>query len=261
MLFRSKATLRFTVESGGKFLKIPENGTDKEKSDYIEKTLRISYNRLNKLLPFYYDGKTTPAVLGLIAANNNVDATFLPPYISIEAVALTIRVLSSVKTIGDPDPEIKYEIIAKDPSDGYRVIEGYQEMCKGTFSVTITADRAKGETLGAYTYENVKIDIVNVYAGESLFDESTETGSLFSDSVTSDVPKDAGLSIEQKAFLKTTLGKILVYGGALLLLLAAVILLLIFGPRIRRKRRAKKAAKVSAHDLWNEGEEAPAEKE
>ena len=252
----AKATLRFTIESGAKFLAIPVDGTEKEQSDYIAKELRISYNRLNKLLPFYDDGKTTASVLGLISANNNVQATFLPT-ISIESVALTIRVLPSVKVIGDPDPEIKYEIIAKDPNDDFRVIEGYQELSQGTFSVTITADRVQGEALGAYAYENVKIDIVNIYAGESLFDESTDTGMMFSDSVSKEVPEDAGLSIEQQEFLKTTLGKVLVYGGSLLVLLAIVVLLLIFVPRIHRKRVARKKEKISARDLWNEEHGSP----
>ena len=252
----AKAALRFKIESGAKFLSIPLDGTEKEQSDYIAKELRISYNRLNKLLPFYDDGKTTASVLGLISANNNVQATFLPQ-ISIESVALTIRVLPSVKVIGDPDPEIAFEIIAKDPNDDYRVIEGYQELSKGTFSVTVTADRVQGETLGAYAYENVKVDILNNFSGESLFDESTETGKMFSDSVSQEVPADAGLSIEQQEFLKTTLGKILVYGGSLLVLLAIVILMLVFIPRIHRKRVARKKEKISARDLWNDGAQTP----
>lgn len=263
----SKAALCFRVTSGGAFLKIPDNASDKEVSDYIASALKISYNRLNKLAPFDDDGKTTADILGLISANNNVKATFNAA-LSIAPVYLTVRVLSVTKTIGEPDPELTYEIIAQDPENDYEIIPNYSEISAGTFTVTVTGDRTEGETLGSYTYSNIKIDVVNTLAGESLFDDTTDTGKAFNGYIESDGEDEVTLSIEQKSFMKTTLGKWLVYGGSLAILAVAVVLLLVLIPHARKKTPKnggkKRATKQKGKDALdeeksNDGSDEPSE--
>ena len=79
-------------------------------------------------------------------------------------------------------------------SDGYVLTN--KRVVEGANKVNVILDDGTA-------YENVKVDIVNIFSGESLFDEATETGMMFSDSVTKEIPEGAGLSIEQQEFMKT----------------------------------------------------------
>ena len=228
----SKVLFKYSLDKEIPFLSLPEEGTEQEISDYIASALKISHYRLNGLVPEYYEA----ADIGIVAANNNFNVTFHLSF-DVEPVRLQIKLLPGTKIIGQPDPEIGYEIIATDPNNGNKAIEGYDEIAKGTFSVTINADRTEGEMLGTYGYENIKVDITNLAVGESLTDESTASGDAMASSVQMNTT-DAGLKIEQKGFTKTTIGKIVIYGLPLLVLAGVVVFLIIFIPRVRKKRRA-----------------------
>ena len=243
----SRAEFKYSLDKDVAFLSVPEEGTEKEISDYIASALKISHYRLNGLIPDYYE----EGDIGIVSANNNFNATFHVSF-DVEPVRLTIKLLPGTKTIGQPDPEIGYEIIATDPNNGNKPIEDYNEIAKGTFSVEISADRTQGELLGTYSYENIKVDITNLGAGELLTDTSTPSGEAFTDNLQMNT-KDVSLQIKQKGFLKTTIGKIVIYGVPLLVLAALVVFLIIFIPRARRKKRANMPDDPTPPDDKNDG--------
>ncbi|MCR4725861.1 MAG: hypothetical protein K5753_01415 [Clostridia bacterium] len=264
----NKAALKFSIEKGANFLKIPVGSTDKEASDYIASELKIAYYKLSRLVPSA--GKKTADELGLIAANNNVKATF-NANVSVAPVSIVIKLVPTSKTIGDRDPNIAYVLSAEDPYDDYAAIPNYFEIADGTFEIYVTGDRTEGESLGSYEYSNIKIDIVNAYSGESLFDKSTATGAAFVGNVTKEGLSDAKLVINQKSFLKTTTGKILVYGGSVLVMAIITIVILValhkaskrrvFKPKKPKKPKKEKAPKKdkSSKKTDTEGGDAPAE--
>ncbi len=253
----NKAILRFTIEKGGAFINVPAGSSDKEASDAIASALKISYNKLSKLVPS--DGKKTIDELGLISANNNVKATFTAS-VTVAPVSIIVRVVPSEKVIGEVDPGISYVLIAEDPYDDFKEIKNYFDLADGTFVVSITGDRTEGETLGSYHYSNVKIDVVNAYSGESLFDTSTDTGAAFKGNISKEGVSNAKLEIRQKSFIKTTIGKIVIYGGAVLLLAAGTVVAIILIPKARKKRKLSPKPKKPKKNK-KKGEKDESEKE
>ncbi len=265
----NKAILKFSIEKGASFLKIPAGSSDKEASDFIASELKISYYRLSRLVPAA--GKKTVDELGLIAANNNVKATF-NANVAVAPVSIIIKLMPTTKTIGEADPGISYVLSAEDPYDDYAEIPDYFDIAEGTFDIYVTGERTEGESLGSYEYSNIKIDIVNAYSGESLFDKSSATGAAFAGNISKEGISDAKLIIQQKSFLKTTAGKILVYGGSVAAMAALTIFIIValnkaskrraFKPKKPKKPKTPKKKKEKAPEGENpEGEAATTEGE
>ncbi len=252
----SRAVLCFTLgtPAAASMLNVPTNGTDKEISDRIESALKISYYRLNTLTSFTNNGSNAATNTGLSSANTNYKVTFDNISISVARVHLTLKINSPKKVIGEPDPEITYTIIARDPDDNNKEIKDYNEISKGTFTVVITAERTGGESLGSYTYTDVAIDLVNAVNGQSLFDENSETGKDFAENIELKKPAKLALEIEEESFLKSTLGKWLVYGGSVAVFAALVIVMMVVVPKKRAKKLAKKAAEQDAKKAKEEQE-------
>ena len=216
--------------------------------------MKISYYRLNTLTSFTNNGSNAATNTGLSSANTNYKVTFDNISISVARVHLTLKINSPKKVIGEPDPEITYTIIARDPDDNNKEIKDYNEISKGTFTVVITAERTGGESLGSYTYTDVAIDLVNAVNGQSLFDENSETGKDFAENIELKKPAKLALEIEEESFLKSTLGKWLVYGGSVAVFAALVIVMMVVVPKKRAKKLAKKAAEQDAKKAKEEQE-------
>ena len=219
------------------FLKVP-SGSDKDVSDYLASELRISYNKLCKI-PYgsNYDAKSTE--LSLASANNNYSVTFTAD-VNIARVNVKVTLLPTTKTVGDADPTIDYVLTAYDDNGGAE-IEGYFDYARDAYSITIRADRTEGESLGTYEYSNIVIEVANAYSGETL-DETVETDD-----------EQAVLIIEQQSFLKTTVGKILAYGGPVLAVFIGAVLLVLYITVFRKKR--KKNKKQSDDELFSDDDE------
>ena len=227
----SRAEFRYSLVKDVPFLSVPEEGTDKEISDYIASTLKIAHDRLNGLVPDYYEADD----IGMVAANNNFNVKFTTGF-DVEPVRLTVRLVSGTKKLGEPDPDIAYKIIAVDPNNGNEVISDYEEITKGTFEVIISAERTEGESLGTYKYSDIKVEILNAAAGESLTDDKTESGAAMSSDL--EVESDnLTLKIKQKNFLRTTIGRIIVYGLPVLIIAGVAVFLIVYIPRMRKKRK------------------------
>lgn len=227
----SKAVLFFSSTDLGGFVSM--SGTNKEVSDRIASELRIVYLKLARYLPYE---QVKP-----LATSSNYNVTFKCD-VTIAAVEFTIKLSSGEKAAGEPDPEIKWELIAKDAATG-EVIENYLEnVAPGTFDITVTADRTEGETLGTYVYSNVRVNIVNKALGASLMDEVTETGRTFAEYgyVEVDEPESLELVIK-KPTGKSKVTEYLIYGFSIAGIAGLVVFLVIFLPKILKKRKLKKA--------------------
>ena len=228
----SRAVFKYSLTKEVPFVSVPTEGTDKEISDYIASFFKISHDPLNGLVPDYYEANK----IGIIAANNNFNVKFTASF-DVEPVRLTLQLVSGTKRLGEPDPEIGYKLIAIDPNNGNEVISDYDKIAKGTFEVIISAERSEGESLGTYKYSNIKVDIKNAAADESLIDEGTESGKAMSADLT--VKQDGlSLKIKQKNFLRTVIGKIVTYGLPILILAALAVFLIIYIPRAKKKKAA-----------------------
>ena len=193
--------------------------------------MKIAHDRLNGLVPDYYEADD----IGMVAANNNFNVKFTTGF-DVEPVRLTVRLVSGTKKLGEPDPDIAYKIIAVDPNNGNEVISDYEEITKGTFEVIISAERTEGESLGTYKYSDIKVEILNAAAGESLTDDKTESGAAMSSDL--EVESDnLTLKIKQKNFLRTTIGRIIVYGLPVLIIAGVAVFLIVYIPRLRKKRK------------------------
>ena len=247
----STVRFRYTIK-GAKgadfsFFTLPEDGTDQEISDYIATKLKISHYRLNGLVAGIYgiDNKGNNN-FGMAAANNNYSVTFTSNGFEVEPVSFSIKLLSGTKTVGEPDPEPKYEVVAMDVNDDNQVIENYSDLSQGTFEFVVIAERSEGETLGTYTYANVLVEIKNLAAGVFLTDDRTETGAQFADRIEI-VTDEATLSIEAEDFTKTASGKAMTYILPIVVFALIVLFLIVGIPLIKRRRRAKKAAEMNAN--------------
>ncbi|MBP5405242.1 MAG: hypothetical protein J6Y74_04780, partial [Clostridia bacterium] len=257
----TRAVLCFTLTrgklrdlvSGATTEAIPDEATAtaKEISDFIERVLNISYNKLSKI-PYeqgkvsYESNSKAVTALALASANSNYNVTFTAS-IHVARVNIKVTLLPTTKTIGDSDPTINYALTAFDPDTGEEIAD-YFDYARDAYTVTIVANRTEGESLGKYVYSDIVIEVANAESGEVLT-ENVETDE-----------EDAILIIKQPTFLKTLVGKILVYGGAVLLFLGAAIFLILYFTKYRaiwksRPKKAKKSKKKDEDEDDDEDEE------
>ena len=247
---RAVLCFKVTVGNSYSFLSVPK-GTEKEVSDYLEKELKLSYYTLCRVAAgtYTYAEKNSGSdaekeakrnVLGLTGLNNNYNVQFRNVTANIAAVRIKVTLLPTIKTIGNNDPTINYVLTALDDQGG-QVIEDYFDYAGDVYNVTILADRTEGESLGKYEYSNIVVEVSNSYSGEVLT-EKIQTDET-----------QAVLVIKQQAFLKTTVGKILVYGGSLFVVLAGAVFFVLYVTVLRQKWKNKK--KKKDEELFSDEEE------